>query len=356
MEFIPPVSPAAAPYPYAYCSEQEALDRQISFDIDPLESTGLTNVERRELRVHDPLKIVKKFYRSAAGEDMKSKYPPRNSDELYSCAMYLHDLWRSNKDNACNTYGFIIDRIRAIRKELVIENCNLDINKVAIILDTIIRFYIQSWEDIALCGLRGSGWFDEVLHERALSSCLASLISIDGDKRYISYIIYLNISHILRRELVTQYAANNNYCMRFSTLSLYEFIKCYQYLRAPMVMKATKCICHLQQGNLDLVVQSLQTESDVIICSLYTFHILPYIRMWRLLLLRHSINLKAETTLMVVELAHRLYMTKSAMELMLSHCSIAVNASADTISTMDLKQTPVEDLLNSFLFVTSQGV
>ncbi len=355
MEFIPLAVAAAGHDPYAYCSEKEALDRQSSFDIDLLESTELTKVERRELRVHDPLKIIKKFYRSAAGEDMQSKYPPRNNDKLYSCALYLHDLWSSNKDNACNTYGFIMDRIRAIRQELVIDG-TLETHKVVNILDTIIRFYIQSWEDIILSGIRGSGWFDEVLHERALSSCLASLISINADTRYISYIIYLNISHVLRCELMSQYAASNNYYMQFSTLSLYEFIKYYQYLCAPMVLKATKCICHLQQGNVDLIAQSLQTESDTIIRSLYTFHILPYLRMWRFLLLRHSINLKAESTLMVIELAHRLYMTKSAMELMLSHCNIAIDDSADTINTVDLKQAPVADLLKSFLFITSQGV
>ena len=356
MEFIPLESTAAIHDPYAYCSEQEALDRQSSFDIDPLESTELTKVERRELRVHDPLKIIKKFYRSAAGEDMQSKYPSRNNDKLYSCALYLHALWSSNKANACNTYGFIMDRIRAIRQELVIENGTLVTHKVVIILDTIIRFYIQSWEDIILSGIRDSGWFDEVLHERALSSCLASLISTNADTRYISYIIYLNISHVLRCELMAQYTANNKYYMQFSTLSLYEFIKYYQYLCAPMVVKATKCICHLQQGNLDLMVQSLQTESDIIIRSLYTFHILPYLRMWRFLLFRHSINLKAESTLMVIELAHRLYMTKSAMELLLSHCNITIDASTDSINTVDLKQAPVADLLNSFLFITSQGV
>ncbi len=343
---------------YAYCSEVEARERQSRYDIDPLEATEATKLERRELREHDPLKIIKKFNRSAAGEDMQSKYASsRSNEELYSCALYLQDLWNINKNNAFNTYGFIMDRIRAIRQEIVIENITVDSYKVVDILDVIVSFYIQSWEDIIVLGSRNSAWFDEVLHQRALSSCLASIISIgDANVRYTSYIIYLNISHVLKQELVTNYTTDNKYCMRFSTLSLYDFVKNYHYFTDSSVLKAIKCIITLQQGNIDGTVQFLENESDKIIRSLYFLHILPYLRLWRYLLIGNSINVKGEELMVIEELARRLYMTKAAAELMLSHSNIAVDASTSTLSVSELNQVPVKDLLNSLLLLTSRGI
>jgi len=341
--------------PYAYCSAQEALERQSNHDIDPLESTESTKVERRELRQHDPLKIIKKFHRSAVGEDMQSNYPSRSSHALYSCALYLCDLWNSNKTNSCNTYVFIMDRMRAIRQEIVVENLPSSTHQIVDILDATIRFYVQSWEDIIVSGMRSSTWFDEVLHERALSSCLASLISINAD-RNIAYVIYLNISHVLKHQLLPQYAASNNFNMHFPSLYLNDCVKYGRYLTEPKALKATKCICHLQQGNIDVTVRLLHADCDSIVRSLFTFHILPYLRLWRFLLIRSSINPKSEGTLLVTELAPRLYLTKSTLELMLHHSNIAIDASADTVNAVELKKVPVTDLLNSFLFVSSQGV
>lgn len=106
------------------CPEFELLDRQVANDVSPFEAVDPNASAGRY--IFDPRRAVKKFRRSAAGnyelaEDLR---PPQVllATTFYLMGSVLNEHWPASLSFA-SVYGFIRDRLRAVRTDLTLQSC-----------------------------------------------------------------------------------------------------------------------------------------------------------------------------------------------------------------------------------------
>ena len=97
-------------------------------DIHPLECTLETSLlPVKKHRVANPLIMVKRFQRSAAGMQVRTD---RNLDQLIITVDYLtYTLWKSEigKMHPLSVkYAFVMDRLRAVSVDITIQRYNCD--------------------------------------------------------------------------------------------------------------------------------------------------------------------------------------------------------------------------------------
>lgn len=207
---------------YRFCSFAEALERQRVCDIHILEATFETADSKipPSARILDKARAVKKFTRSGSS-DLHRVYEPRNLTQLVATAHYLIlDVWwnlarNSNcvrlQHTSCNrggrnfgsAYSFVMDRLQAIRQDIVSQS-TFEKNSVATIelLRSMVHFYVESMHCITstanlyhdqqfntrdarlptgqnVCATPLiSSWFDLHSHENALSSCITTALNL----------------------------------------------------------------------------------------------------------------------------------------------------------------------------------
>lgn len=117
-----PVKKKIVPACWSMCPEFELLDRQVANDVSPFEAID-PNVPIGK-HIFDPKRAIKKFRRSAAGnyelaEDLR---PPQ---VLLATTYYLMgEVLAKPVDLPFSTlYGFIRDRLRAVRTDLTLQSC-----------------------------------------------------------------------------------------------------------------------------------------------------------------------------------------------------------------------------------------
>ncbi len=106
------------------CPEFELLDRQVANDVSPFEAIDPSVPAGRY--IFDARRAIKKFRRSAAGnyelaEDLR---PPQVllATTCYLMSNVLSQQWPSTLSFAA-VYGFVRDRLRAIRTDLTLQSC-----------------------------------------------------------------------------------------------------------------------------------------------------------------------------------------------------------------------------------------
>ena len=205
---------------YGFCSSAEVLERQRVCDVHILEATFETADSKipPSARILDKARAVKKFTRSGSS-DLHKAYEPRNLTQLIETAQYLiADIWWNLARNtncvrlqhtSCNrdshnfgsAYSFVMDRLQAIRQDIVSQS-TFEKNSVATIelLKLMVHFYVESMHCITSTAnlhhdqqdnVRDtrfqmgqsvrpliSSWFDLHSHENALSSCITAALSL----------------------------------------------------------------------------------------------------------------------------------------------------------------------------------
>lgn len=231
-----------SPY-FQFCSVVEAEHRQKVHDVHTLESTLETRDLRPSQRMMDPTLAVKKFYRTGSLSHDSSH---RSFEALDITVHYLiFNIWNSDSliyiqnidpfnlafnfnslplphlfipqsiiDDFGMRYGFVMNRMNAVRQEIVIHTPELlgtigngqqntyDIFKVINLLVIIIRFYIQVEFIVSKisCHLSHTlllrlhrnkekeknpilSWFDNELHKSSTTSCIST--AIHGCRMYL---------------------------------------------------------------------------------------------------------------------------------------------------------------------------
>ncbi|XP_066253667.1 SAC3 domain-containing protein 1 isoform X2 [Euwallacea similis] len=126
--------------------------------------------------VADKEKMVKSFSRSAAGKQILNPRDLRPPQVLLKTVNYLLDnILKNNKVPWHITYHFIMDRIRAIRQDLVIQSTSVTLTESICILQPIIRFYAYS--AYRLCEEPISN-FDPHINQTHLQECLKRLLCL----------------------------------------------------------------------------------------------------------------------------------------------------------------------------------
>jgi hypothetical protein len=193
---------------YVFCSKEEASERHRICDVHILECTDDTADIRLPLnaRVIDKSRACKKFTRSGSS-DLHKTYEPRTLLQLDATIQYLlHDIWwcshtifdedsTRNRGGISSAYTFVMDRLQAVRQDIISE-CMFLTDPFAVInmFQSIVHFYIQSMHVITShksepeihstsenfrshhVSLATSSWFDLYSHESSLSSCLTTAI------------------------------------------------------------------------------------------------------------------------------------------------------------------------------------
>lgn len=156
------------------CPEFEMIDRQVTNDVSLFEAQIPFNPPQGKLII-DPVRAVKKFRRSAAGnyelaEDLR---PP---EVLLATTVYLmrevlgDQRWPANNIPFSVIYAFIRDRLRAIRTDLTLQNCkNLSSIRIH---ELSIRFLIAAGH--LLCEEERAA-FEPQQNNEQLNGCLSAL-------------------------------------------------------------------------------------------------------------------------------------------------------------------------------------
>lgn len=120
----------------------------------------------------DPMKIIKCFSRSAAGQNVSSPWNLRPPEVLLQTISYLlHDVINIDYCEWYKVYDFIMDRLRAVRQDMVIQN--LERPYCISILQPIVRFYAYS--SYRLC-TENISTFDPAINNQHLQECLKRLL------------------------------------------------------------------------------------------------------------------------------------------------------------------------------------
>ena len=179
---------------YVYCNKNEAIQRQNDHDIHQLESTNDTSHFDITKRIMLPSRIVKRYLRSSSNDVYKS-YEPRTSEQLIKTVHYLlSKIWfiGNNDHNHHHVltfplsirYSFIMDRLQAVRQELVLCETPSDVSIP--ILCNICQYYIHSMHTLSSTSSSVSSssnsnsnnnsiWYDSQLHETALNTCITRI-------------------------------------------------------------------------------------------------------------------------------------------------------------------------------------
>ena len=173
---------------YMYCNKNEAVQRQKDHDIHQLESTNDTSHFDITKRIMLPSRIVKRYLRSSSNDIYKS-YEPRTSEQLIKTVHYLlSKIWFiGNNDHNHHyvltfplsvRYSFIMDRLQAVRQELVLCETPSDVSIP--ILCNICQYYIHSMHTCSIdqassTSSSNSIWYDSQLHETALNTCITRI-------------------------------------------------------------------------------------------------------------------------------------------------------------------------------------
>jgi len=180
---------------YMYCNKNEAIQRQNDHDIHQLESTNETSHLDITKRIMLPSRIVKRYLRSSSN-DMYKSYEPRTSKQLIKTVHYLlSKIWFINNNDHNHhhvltfplsvRYNFIMDRLQAVRQELVL--CETPSDIAIPILCNVCQYYIHSMHTCSIdqassssssggsSGSSNSIWYDSQLHETALNTCITRI-------------------------------------------------------------------------------------------------------------------------------------------------------------------------------------
>ena len=161
------------------CSEAEGEERQRYCDVHVLEATDATRGGPAKLRRADPRRCVRKFIRSG-GDNLQSLYPARSFASLKQTVAYLTHCWylkstESDYHGVAACYHFVMDRLNAVRQELVSES-RKGLEVLQVLLHTV-RLYIYMLSRcthlfLMLNGTVGTGeqWFDSVMHDNSTTS------------------------------------------------------------------------------------------------------------------------------------------------------------------------------------------
>ena len=194
---------------WLYCSQEEGLQREQMFDVHILEASEETKHLSSNRRKIDSRRAVRKFIRSG-GDNLHLRLPSRSLEQLKATAAYLTQTWYSQAcsdvqsssaraaqlDSIGVLYSFVMDRVNAIRQELVSEKW-VGMETVRLLL-ALCRLYIYlgaRCRDLsATCdGTEGDhgntkagedfvlGWFDPHMHDNAQISCITAALGAAKD-------------------------------------------------------------------------------------------------------------------------------------------------------------------------------
>lgn len=191
--------------PYRFCSQWEAKNREKLLDIHFLEATDATFQLSPAHRVMDPCRAVKKYCRTGT-ENHHLKTQARSIEELKDTVEYLiTDIWQKkiilphfscnndtvhSYDGQCDKalfsccYGFCMDRLAAVRQEIVTYRMNDQ--AVVTLLMRIVWFYSHSLyasntvlDERDINGTSASEYgYSMLLHEQALTTCITTTLDV----------------------------------------------------------------------------------------------------------------------------------------------------------------------------------
>ncbi|XP_011054142.1 PREDICTED: germinal-center associated nuclear protein isoform X1 [Acromyrmex echinatior] len=152
------------------CPEKERLMREREGLLHKYEIDERTKYMKRPKS--DPMKIVKCFSRSAAGQIMTDPNLLRPPHVLLSTVRYLFTKIITRTDlNWVLIYDFVFDRLRSVRQDAVIQR--VDIVSSIFLLEPIIRFHIYAAQ--RLCE-RDITEFNAKINNKHLFECIKQLL------------------------------------------------------------------------------------------------------------------------------------------------------------------------------------
>ena len=158
---------------WVYCSEEEGLDRERMLDVHVLEATDETKALAPSKRLIDPSKAVRKFIRSG-GDNLHQKLPPRSIEALRATASYLSQLWIEAPDGV--HYAFVMDRMNAIRQELVSRESTIESLRLLLHLARLYIFMDKCCHEIVAMRVNYGGWYDPHMHTSSEVSCVTAAL------------------------------------------------------------------------------------------------------------------------------------------------------------------------------------
>ncbi|KAF8865847.1 hypothetical protein BDZ45DRAFT_668264 [Acephala macrosclerotiorum] len=163
------------------CPELEAAERIVERRYDQLEKDYLGNGVFSALP--NPSKMIKKLARSAAGQDYPLPVEVRTLAALKRTLDYLIDEILGKMELA-SVHGFVWDRTRAIRRDLVFYSAmtNEELKDRVYILETIARFHVVALHQMSKKGIK-AGDFVEQQEVEQLSKTLISILEAYRDCR-----------------------------------------------------------------------------------------------------------------------------------------------------------------------------
>lgn len=311
-----------------YCTLEELLERRESKEICIFEATIDSSHLPSYRWVLDRNRVVTKYFRIGT-----NSRPLRNICQLKSTILYLfQDIWMNNNFDICQKYGFVFDRVQAVRQEVILQ-WRKDVSLFSEFLTIniwILRLLMTIILDIMIVRPISTAFFDFSLHCKSLSSTLAGLMTmiqsqehIDCNKSLVSDayrvevgVVYLMLSMIDKISSVFDFNASNLYPSSgsISNISLFHHFVRYScrekidkilltYL-FPLKDLTKQHLLHVYgqwtQGNPTGILRSLvdlakdfQSEEDYQVHCLHhliilIFLTLPDLRYWRFLWMDRS--------------------------------------------------------------------
>jgi nuclear mRNA export protein SAC3 len=129
-----------------------------------------------------PARMVKKHYRSAAGQDAPLPMDVRSVDALRRTTDYLFDDLLGSDDNLPSMHNFLWDRTRAIRKDFGLHSTRTpeEIKEQIYCFEAIARFHVTALHLLSRKGFAADD-FDQKQEVEQLGNTLLSLIQIYDD-------------------------------------------------------------------------------------------------------------------------------------------------------------------------------
>ena len=156
------------------CTEYERVERMATHMVDRAERVGDRVAQH---------KMVKRFKRSAAGEDEQLPSDIRTPKTLQKTLDYLLNDVVGGGERLCSIHKFVWDRTRAIRNDFSIQQVTKD-EDVRIAVDCferIARFHILSLHQLSNPANLGEDFFEPQQEREQLNNTMISLIAYYDD-------------------------------------------------------------------------------------------------------------------------------------------------------------------------------
>lgn len=314
---------------YRFCSQKEFKVRQKQFDVHFLEATDATKSLPPSLRVMDPCRAVRRFYRPGTENLHLTSVDRRSIFQLEDTLNYLCSLWHLHvvKKNPAQRlegcvlcYSFLMDRISGVRQDMINQSGLM--LQLLLTYRHIVSIYTEMYSLISSLDVDSSDtsklvWYDESLLKSAIRAVLSTALclietSINNEQRdelsplvdeFLAYFMLFHqterLQDVIEQSLVVTKSSNHRsqlsrcFDLAISSSFLLGYSKLYSLCldSSKYVLFSWKLTTFIHQRN---PARALREIRDFVADSSILSHLISVIeyelRVWRLLLADGSAN------------------------------------------------------------------